>query len=133
MKKLQQGRSMIEMLGVLAIIGVLSIGGLAGYTMAMNRHKANQILDYISRCGVLVETAGESATLTNCAALMDGETAPSGFAATVSRTNGVATLNVTTWSDSDAVTKAVKDRFGTTTGSKPYVSGDNTIVFDAKS
>ncbi len=27
----QCGRSMIEMLGVLAIIGVLSIGGIAGY------------------------------------------------------------------------------------------------------
>ena len=27
----QSGRSMIEMLGVLAIIGVLSVGGIAGY------------------------------------------------------------------------------------------------------
>ncbi len=40
----QNGRSMIEMLGVLAIIGVLSIGGLAGYRMAMNKHRANTIL-----------------------------------------------------------------------------------------
>ena len=30
MKKLESGRSMVEMLGVLAIIGVLSIGGIAG-------------------------------------------------------------------------------------------------------
>ena len=29
------GRSMIEMLGVLAIIGVLSVGGIAGYSKAM--------------------------------------------------------------------------------------------------
>ena len=56
MKKLQQGRSMIEMLGVLAIIGVLSIGGLAGYTMAMNRHRANTVLDYVSRCVVVAQT-----------------------------------------------------------------------------
>ena len=28
MKKLESGRSMVEMLGVLAIIGVLSIGGI---------------------------------------------------------------------------------------------------------
>lgn len=41
---LQVGRSMIEMLGVLAIIGVLSLGGLAGYRIAMNRHQANNIL-----------------------------------------------------------------------------------------
>ena len=39
--KSQSGRSMVEMLGVLAIIGVLSIGGIAGYTMAMNRYRAN--------------------------------------------------------------------------------------------
>ena len=33
--KNQSGRSMVEMLGVLAIIGVLSIGGIAGYRAAM--------------------------------------------------------------------------------------------------
>ena len=57
--KNEYGRSMIEMLGVLAIIGVLSIGGLAGYTMAMNRHRANQILDYVSRCAVASQTFGD--------------------------------------------------------------------------
>lgn len=40
--KIESGRSMVEMLGVLAIIGVLSVGGIAGYNTAMNRHKANQ-------------------------------------------------------------------------------------------
>ena len=30
-----QGRSMVEMLGVLAIIGVLSVGAIAGYSKAM--------------------------------------------------------------------------------------------------
>ena len=30
-KNEQTGRSMVEMLGVLAIIGVLSVGGIAGY------------------------------------------------------------------------------------------------------
>ena len=44
----QEGRSMIEMLGVLAIIGVLSIGGIAGYRMAMNRYQANQIANEIN-------------------------------------------------------------------------------------
>ncbi len=41
----ESGRSMVEMLGVLAIIGVLSIGGIAGYTIAMNRYRANEIID----------------------------------------------------------------------------------------
>ena len=40
----QDGRSMIEMLGVLAIIGVLSIGGIVGYKLAMNHYQANQIV-----------------------------------------------------------------------------------------
>lgn len=35
----QTGRSMIEMLGVLAIIGVLSIGGIAGFSKAMYNYK----------------------------------------------------------------------------------------------
>ena len=39
------GRSMIEMLGVLAIIGVLSVGGIAGYTTAMRSYKANEIIN----------------------------------------------------------------------------------------
>lgn len=35
--KSQLGRSMVEMLGVLAIIGVLSIGGVTGYRYAMRQ------------------------------------------------------------------------------------------------
>lgn len=44
-KKLELGRSMVEMLGVLAIIGVLSVGGIAGYRYAMDKHVANEILN----------------------------------------------------------------------------------------
>ena len=40
MKKANEsGRSMVEMLGVLAIIGVLSVGGVAGYHYAMDTLK----------------------------------------------------------------------------------------------
>ena len=35
---------MIEMLGVLAIVGVLSVGGLAGYNMAMRKVRLNQFM-----------------------------------------------------------------------------------------
>ena len=60
------GRSMVEILGVLAVIGVLSIGGLAGFKIAMNYHRANETIhevmlratnvpmkweDYLSRKG----------------------------------------------------------------------------------
>ena len=52
--KSESGRSMVEMLGVLAIIGVLSIGGIAGYTMAMNRFRANEIIDMGNKYASLV-------------------------------------------------------------------------------
>jgi len=45
---------MIEMLGVLAIIGVLSIGGLLGYRRAVNNHQANQILDDANRLAFVI-------------------------------------------------------------------------------
>ena len=48
MKINQTGRSMIEMLGVLAIIGVLSAAGLYGYQKAMMKHKANKTINQIA-------------------------------------------------------------------------------------
>ena len=51
----QNGRSMVEMLGVLAIIGILSIGSIAGFRYALLRYKANEVLDSLSKLYVLVE------------------------------------------------------------------------------
>ena len=45
---MQQGRSMIEMLGVLAIIGVLSVGGIAGYAKAMERYRVNETINQVT-------------------------------------------------------------------------------------
>lgn len=44
----QTGRSMVEMLGVLAIIGVLSVGGIAGYSKAMTKFKITKTMDQVS-------------------------------------------------------------------------------------
>ncbi len=46
--KNQNGRSMIEMLGVLAIIGVLSVGGIAGYSKAMTKYRINKTIEQIT-------------------------------------------------------------------------------------
>ena len=54
MKKLESGRSMVEMLGVLAIIGVLSVGGIAGYTLSMRRHRANGVADTVAKYALIV-------------------------------------------------------------------------------
>ena len=39
---------MIEMLGVLAIVGVLSVGGIAGYSKAMEKWKINKLMEEYS-------------------------------------------------------------------------------------
>ena len=44
----QSGRSMIEMLGVLAITGVLTVGSIIGYSRAMRRHLLNKQREQIS-------------------------------------------------------------------------------------
>ena len=48
----QSGRSMVEMLGTLAIMGVLTIGGIAGYRYAINKSNANTILNAVSQMAV---------------------------------------------------------------------------------
>ena len=46
--KTQSGRSMTEMLGTLAIIGVLSIGGITGYSYGMDKYRCNKTTNDIS-------------------------------------------------------------------------------------
>ena len=52
----QTGRSMIEMLGVLAIIGVLSVGGIAGYSKAMTKYRINKTADQVSQLAQGIRT-----------------------------------------------------------------------------
>ena len=44
----EHGRSMTEMLGVLAIIGILSIGGIQGYRYAMNKYHSNEVVNELN-------------------------------------------------------------------------------------
>lgn len=53
----QSGRSMVEMLGVLAIIGVLSVGGISGYSKAMAKFKLTKAQDQISMLLMNIRTA----------------------------------------------------------------------------
>ena len=52
----QSGRSMIEMLGVLAIVGVLSVGGIAGYSKAMMKFKINKTIDQVTHIATNIRT-----------------------------------------------------------------------------
>ena len=59
-KNFEKGRSMIEMLGVLAIVGVLSVGGIAGYSKAMEKWKADRLIyEYSNLILGLLANAGE--------------------------------------------------------------------------
>lgn len=75
-KNEQSGRSMVEMLGVLAIIGVLSIGGISGYSKAMAKYRINKTLDQISTLVMNIRTLYASAVnydgLTNGVAVQMG-------------------------------------------------------------
>ena len=63
------GRSMVEMLGVLAVIGVLSVGGIAAYTTAMKSHKHNTIIDIMNKSAIMAASAnageGKQLVITN--------------------------------------------------------------------
>ena len=52
----ESGRSMVEMLGVLAIVGVLSIGSIAGYSYGMDKYRANQTINDLMLMGIDVIT-----------------------------------------------------------------------------
>ncbi len=47
--KSELGRSMVEMLGVLALVGVLSVVAMAGYSYAITKWKANETLSEIGQ------------------------------------------------------------------------------------
>ena len=61
MKQFESGRSMVEMLGTLAIIGVLSIGGIAGYSYGMDKYRANETInDIMLKMVDIVSTANQN-------------------------------------------------------------------------
>lgn len=76
MRNNEQGRSMIEMLGVLAIVGVLSVGGITGYSKAMNKFKTNKLNDQVNMIITNVRTLFSSQRtyegLTNGTAIQAG-------------------------------------------------------------
>ena len=53
----QIGRSMVEMLGALAIAGILSIAGVMGYQYAVDQNKANRIMNDVALAYVATSSA----------------------------------------------------------------------------
>ena len=69
----EQGRSMVEMLGTLAIMGVLSIGGIAGYSYAVTKYKANETMDELNNRAIVYATQLKDGDLFSGTALRNGE------------------------------------------------------------
>lgn len=61
------GRSMIEMIAVIAIIGFLSIGSLLAYRYAMSTKNANDVIDYVSNLSLEVQRRNETVDNVPCA------------------------------------------------------------------
>jgi hypothetical protein len=64
--KIDSGRSMVEMLGTLAIIGVLSVGGIAGYSYGMDRYYANEIVKGLTLRAIDMKSQVERCTSDVC-------------------------------------------------------------------
>ena len=111
----ESGRSMVEMLGVLAIIGVLSIGGIAGYTMAMNRYRANEVIDAASKMAVIAMTKQGTPWAVSQAdiGLGTGDIAGSGCTLSVEDTQDAAQNGIVTVKDcKEDVLTAIKSIAG---------------------
>jgi hypothetical protein len=86
---------MVEMLGTLAIIGVLSVGGIAGYRYAMDNYYTNEILAGASERAVLVAAqiaSGREASLKEFDKI---ETAGGEFDGTIKEWDGEFGIQVT--------------------------------------
>ena len=61
------GRSMVEMLGVLAIVGVLSVGAIAGYSKAMTKYKLNKAIEAANQlfAAIITKVAPDKSSLTD--------------------------------------------------------------------
>ena len=70
----QSGRSMVEILGMLAIAGVLSVGGVMGYKYAVDKNTANRIMNDVSLAYV-----GTSSSQQKNDGLMEYTDATSGY------------------------------------------------------
>ncbi len=62
---------MIEMLGVLAIIAVLTVGGIAGYSKAMKKYQANKVVGEIIQVLAKIKELSENDSWNNIRRLDD--------------------------------------------------------------
>ena len=118
----RDGMTLCNVLGAILLVlifvgpacGVLSIGRLAGYTMAMNRYRANALMDYAARCAVVAQVQGNVGQTPQLCSSILNEAVPKAVKGSVTvqdngYNNGVV-VKVT--NVSKEVGTVLKDRFG---------------------
>ena len=117
----ENGRSMVEMLGVLAIIGVLSVGGIAGYSKAMNKYKINKTTDQVSmlvaNIRTLFSSQGDYANLSNVNAIKFGVVPNDMYDASSGATSG----KITNAFGGSVTIKAAQARNGDTAQNEAFI------------
>ena len=116
-KSEQSGRSMVEMLGVLAIIGVLSVGGIAGYSKAMAKFKTSKALDQVST------------TVANIRTLYSGQPNYKGLNTKIAIQMGAIGAEMLSGQSATSATAAYNAFNGTVTISATTVSGRENAGF----
>ncbi len=117
-KSEQSGRSMVEMLGVLAIIGVLSVGGIAGYSKAMAKFKTSKALDQVST------------TIANVRTLYSGQPNYSGLTTAIAIQMGAIGAEMLSGQSPTSASTAYNAFNGSVTISATTVSGRKNAGFE---
>lgn len=117
-KSEQSGRSMVEMLGVLAIIGVLSVGGIAGYSKAMAKFKTSKALDQVST------------TVANVRTLYSGQPNYSGLTTAIAIQMGAIGAEMLSGQSPTSASTAYNAFNGSVTISATTVSGHKNAGFE---
>ena len=123
MTKNESGRSMVEMLGVLAIIGVLSVGGIAGYTMAMRNYKANEAANAIAMLAIAIQVRNAEVTYQG----IYNTTNPAGIASGADSLKSLSGTKLSAKFESEPVCNEVYNKLaGSTTLKRPATNTCST-------
>ena len=124
----ESGRSMVEMLGVLAVMGLVGLGGVKMYTNAMNKHRANELIYEAQKRATMVAAqlmAGRSADQLSLSEFTD----PVGYHFGVNGENDQQFKITLTQVDEEICTK-MKGNIGTSTPIRHISENCTEIIFN---
>ena len=118
----ENGRSMIETLGVLAIMGIITLASLAGYRVAMRKFRTNAITELMSEISMLGQTQNKCVTFDD---MEEAGNMPSCLTNIKASQNGQ--VKIVFSNESECV--ELKKIIGTSFGKCKLVQNDNKFLF----